>query len=580
MAHDQRIEIDPRTLVRTGAISPEKFKEVVASYPEGTDLISAMLRTQTIVEEDVFRAYAYESKIPYVEADDISPPKEVLEIVSHEFAREHVVVPLRISGGKLVIAVRSPSMKLRSALGQVVDYELDFAIASNHTLNSKINEYYSADSEAASIGMESEDEDFAPSLDSLLNSVDDGSDQTITKSVGLLITQGVSVGASDIHIEPFAKKVRVRYRVDGELRVSRLDYKSSVGLRVISRIKVMARLDTTEHRKPQDGRISFTHNRKRVDIRVAIIPVVSGEGGGSKVVMRILANDLAGKPLSELNFSDINYKFMQKAISKPHGMILVTGPTGSGKSTTLYSALTEVAKDNVNVMAVEDPVEYKVDGVNQVQVHPDAGVTFANSLRAFLRADPDVILVGEIRDGETAEIAIKAALTGHMVFSTLHTNSASLTISRLAEMGTAPYLIADALTAVLSQRLVKRLCQLCRVAYEPEISEIMALNGGEIPVNIPTIYAASETGCARCSKGYSGRVPVHELLPVNAKVKRAIMKGQSSEEIEQIAVETAGMKTLLRDGWEKVASGLTDIASISSLGAGEYDFFDEDEQVP
>ena len=568
------IKINPQSLAMVNAITRDQYMEIMRTIHDGNhgDPIRYMLKNDIISRENIFHAFAYEKGLPYLTQDDISPSEEVVASVPHSEAREHKILPVALRNGRLMVAVSEPTRQVKNVLERIITHEIDYAIASNETINAKVAEYYSAAAEAGQLTITTTATVDAPSLESLLAAGETGGDSAnISKSVQLLIMEGISRNASDIHLEPIAKLMRVRYRVDGRLDVAHeLSYTPEIGELVIARIKVLAKLDTTERRKPQDGRISFSSKGKKIDLRIATLPVKSGKGG-EKVVMRILANDLAGKPLHELDFSKRNLAMMRAALKKPQGMVLVTGPTGSGKSTTLYSGISEVATDDVNVMTAEDPVEYKFDGVNQVQIHEKIGMTFPAALRSFLRADPDVILVGEIRDGETAEIAIKAALTGHLVLSTLHTNSAALTVSRLVEMGAQPYLVADALTAVVAQRLVKRLCKTCKVPYDVSMEEIQGLTG-EIPDEIPQIFEANPDGCRYCSRGYKGRVPIHELLPVTRKVKSAIAKGMPADEVQAIAIAEGGMRTMMQDGWEKIAQGITDIGQVAMLNSEEEIF--------
>ena len=569
----EQIQINPQTLVVLGLLTPERLEAVTAEAKRLERSVSGVLLNQGFDLEHLYRAYAHENAYPYVSIDDIDPPGDVRQMVRHDVARSLQVVPLSVShDGRVLIAVSNPSRRVRNALEEALPYEIDYAIASILTLQKKVAEYYSAASEAATIAIASATTitDNTPSLDELL-SASSNNDQAVSKNVGLLIMEGLQRGASDIHLEPIAKMMRVRYRVDGELRTAKeITYQPNDGDRIIANIKAMCGLDATERRLPQDGRVSFKVRDRKIDLRIAIIPVSSGLGG-EKVVLRILSSEMAGEPLDKLDFSDMNLRMLRSALRKPNGLILVTGPTGSGKSTTLYSGINEVAVEGVNVMTAEDPVEYKFDGINQVQINTDIDLTFARVLRTFLRADPDVILVGEIRDEETVEIATKAALTGHLVLSTLHTNSAALTVTRLIEMGLEPYVVADALTTCLSQRLVKRLCTRCRVPYVPSLTEVERLSG-EIPDSLPTVFAANPEGCRNCRRGYLGRVPLHELMPITSDIKAAIASGAKAPEIEQMAIASGRMKTLVQDGWGKILLGKTDIAQVASIMTTDDDF--------
>ncbi len=374
--------------------------------------------------------------------------------------------------------------------------------------------------------------------------------------MNLLISQAIQDRASDIHIEPAEHDMGVRYRIDGVLHEMQRAPKN-VQNGVISRLKIMSDIDIAERRRPQDGRMSVRHGGRQIDLRVATLPTVHGE----KVVMRILDNSNTGLGMEQLALQERNAAAYKQSYTKPYGMILVTGPTGSGKSTTLYTTLHAVAKPEINVITVEDPVEYRMAGINQVQVNPKAGLTFASALRSILRSDPDVVLLGEIRDHETAQIAIEASLTGHLVLSTLHTNDAPSAITRLTEMDIEPFLVGSALDCVVAQRLARRLCDRCREVYEPSVETLVHLKVGysdDLP--IPTLYRA--VGCQACSQtGYRGRVALHEVMSVTEEIERLAVARASSAEIGRVAREQ-GMLTLRQDGWTKAQLGITSIEEI------------------
>ncbi len=580
MAENLALSVKVSTLINIGAVTDEQATDAFERTPKdasgqimpGESIVVTMLRENMITREDLAQAHATERRCRYAPQEKITPKPEVLEMVPHEVAREHRIVPLGVMNGKLLIACMTPSRQLKNALENLLNYELDYAIASETTLNAKISEFYSAASEASHLDLSSSFDNEAATLDNLIEAADtgDGAESAgIVKMVRLIIAEGITRGASDIHFEPHGKMYRVRYRVDGSLAVAEdLTLTPAQAVRIISRIKVMANLDTAERRKPQDGRVSFRQAKRKIDLRIAVLPSKSDENGGEKVVMRILDGSVSQKPLSQLDFSPRNLSLMETLLQRPHGILLVTGPTGSGKSTTLYSGIKSIATDDRSIYTVEDPVEYKLDGISQTQVETKIGVTFESVLKSFLRADPDVILVGEIRDGITAEIAVKAALTGHLVLSTLHTNSAALTISRLLEMGTEPYLLADALLGALSQRLVKRLCTKCRVPVESNFELVQAMSGEDFPEHLPTIYEANPDGCRLCNRGYKGRIPLHELLPITDAMREAIIAGKPVEEIEKIGVESGMLRTLLQDGWDKIVAGHTDVAQVAAIAQG------------
>ena len=439
---------------------------------------------------------------------------------------------------------------IRSMTGR----EVKPVVATKADLLAAIDRYHRADGDLDELTMSLDARaDDEQDLSGMREVVDDA---PIVRFVNLLITQAIQDRASDIHIEPGERELRVRFRIDGVLHEV-MHSPKTIQAGVISRLKIMSDIDIAERRIPQDGRLSVQQNGKKIDLRVATLPTVWGE----KVVMRILDNSTAMLKLSDLGFADGNYVRWEQSFTKPYGMLLVTGPTGSGKSTTLYSTLNIVNKPEVNVITVEDPVEYRLAGINQVQANAKAGLTFAAALRSILRSDPDIILLGEIRDHETAQIAIEAALTGHLVLSTLHTNDAPSAINRLIEMGIEPFLVGSALDCVLAQRLARRLCPKCKEAYQPSRDSLVA-NRFPWPeeVEVPTLYRA--VGCGACSKtGYKGRLALHEVMTVSEDIERLAVDRASADAIGRIA-QDQGMTTLRNDGLEKVLLGNTSIEEI------------------
>lgn len=385
---------------------------------------------------------------------------------------------------------------------------------------------------------------------------EDVDNSPVVKLVNNIIEGGVRQRASDIHIEPFEYNVRVRYRIDGVLREI-ISYDRALYAAIIARLKVISGMDISEKRKPQDGRITITVDRREYDIRVSNLPTVFGE----KVVMRLASKEGFKRDKKDLGLSPTDLVKFDNILRNPHGIILVTGPTGSGKSTTLYTALSELASDEVNIITVEDPVEANVDNVNQVQVNVKANLTFASALRSILRQDPDIIMIGEIRDGETAEIAVKASITGHLVVSTLHTNSTAASISRLIDMGIEPYLLGDSLVGIIAQRLVRRLCPECKELYEADEEEKRVL---KVPQNEPLkLYKAC--GCEACGNtGYYGRIGVYEIMPISRKIKNLIASGANADEITAQAV-TEGMNTLRMSASNYVKQGLTSFSEMMKI---------------
>jgi type IV pilus assembly protein PilB len=429
-------------------------------------------------------------------------------------------------------------------------------VAERQDLRNAMNRLLRADGELSDLTTALEEEG-KPSADMVpVSSEAFEDDAPIVRFVNLLISQAIQDRASDIHIEPAEHEMRVRYRIDGVLHeMQRAPKQIQNG--VISRLKIMSDIDIAERRKPQDGRLSVIHGGRKVDLRVATLPTVWGE----KVVMRILDNSGSSMSLDDLGLLERNFAVYKKSYTKPYGMILVTGPTGSGKSTTLYTTLNTVAKPEINVITVEDPVEYRMAGINQVQVNPKAGLTFASALRSILRSDPDVVLLGEIRDHETAQIAIEASLTGHLVLSTLHTNDAPSAITRLTEMEIEPFLVGSALDSVVAQRLARRLCDRCKQPYTPVATEMAAFGFYIDPEQpVPTLH--QPIGCSVCSNtGYRGRIAIHEIMEVSEEIERMAVRRASSAEIKGVAI-AEGMLTLRQDGWSKAQLGLTSIEEI------------------
>ena len=436
----------------------------------------------------------------------------------------------------------------------ITGLEVRALVATRSDVTAALNRYHRADGELGSLMMAidprtAEGDDLAS-----VHEVTD--DAPIVRYVNLLITQAIADRASDIHLEPTETDLRVRFRIDGVLHeIMRSPKQIASG--VISRLKIMADINIAERRKPQDGRLSVVVEGRKIDLRVATLPTVWGE----KVVMRVLDNSTAQLTLADLGFEPANYESYAESFTKPYGMILVTGPTGSGKSTTLYATLNIVSTSDKNVITVEDPVEYRLPGINQVQVNNAAGLTFASALRSILRSDPDVVLIGEIRDHETAQIAIEAALTGHLVLSTLHTNDAPSAITRLVEMGIEPFLVGSAVDAVLAQRLARRLCARCKEPYTLTAEQLRQARF-DWPEDraLPTVYRP--VGCTTCSKtGYKGRLALHEVMQVSEEVERLAVERASGTAIGEVA-RAQGMTTLRQDGFAKVLSGATSLEEI------------------
>ena len=523
----------------------------------GTSLGRTLVELGVLTEAQLVRALAAQVGMEFVDLDEYAVDRAAVSMVPAALCRRYAVLPVGLRDGALVLATADPGNvvavdDVRTVSGMAVIP----VVATYDNVLRAIDRFCRADDEMEDLSQAFQEEQAAPETDlsRLGDFVDD--DAPIVRYVNLLVTQAITDRASDIHIEPTEHDLRVRYRIDGVLHETQRSPKNIQG-GVISRVKIMSDIDIAEKRKPQDGRMSVNHQGRKIDLRVATLPTVWGE----KIVMRILDNSTASLDLRDLSFLDHNYETYRESYTKPYGMILVTGPTGSGKSTTLYATLNAVSRPEINVITVEDPVEYRLPGINQVQVNPKAGLTFAAALRSILRSDPDVVLLGEIRDHETAQIAIEAALTGHLVLSTLHTNDAPSAVTRLTEMGIEPFLVGSALDCVVAQRLARRLCPKCKEPYVPTPTELEAARFPWVPGEpLPELFRPA--GCSACSRtGYKGRLALHEVMRVTEDIERHAVAHSSSADIAATA-ENQGMISLRNDGWHKVALGQTSIEEI------------------
>ncbi|GAA2521152.1 GspE/PulE family protein [Rarobacter incanus] len=546
-------------LLEEGLVTEDQLLAALDEQVEqGTSLGRVLVQMGVLTEMQLVSALAAQLGMPFADLDDYAVDRQAVASVPASAIRRYTVLPIGFDeSGNILLAMADPSnvvaiddIRAMSGRGVVP------VVTTHDNVARAIDRFVRSDSEIQDLtqAMEDEAQEDAVDLANLQGVADD--DAPIVRFVNLLVTQAITDRASDIHIEPTEHDLRVRYRIDGVLHEMQRSPKN-ITHGVISRVKILSDIDIAERRKPQDGRMSVVHNGRKIDLRVATLPTVWGE----KIVMRILDNSTASLALKDLAFSDGNYEIYERSFSKPYGMILVTGPTGSGKSTTLYATLNAVSRPEINVITVEDPVEYRLDGINQVQVNPKAGLTFASALRSILRSDPDVVLLGEIRDHETAQIAIEASLTGHLVLSTLHTNDAPSAVTRLTEMGIEPFLVGSALDCVVAQRLARKLCDKCKEQYVPEPEELIAMHfpwqQGE---ERPTLYRP--VGCVACSRtGYRGRVALHEVMAVDEDIERHAVAGSSASEISKSAI-AGGMKTLREDGFLKVREGRTSLEEI------------------
>lgn len=527
--------------------------------------LEQVIREESLVsEEQLAQAKSILFKIPYIELGPIILTQEVISLIPEEVAQKYVLVPFEKKGNTLKVALADMTdLGILEFLQQKTGLEIDPYIASKTEVDNKIQSAYA---EGLTSDVSSDVEQAGSEVQVVKSSIPTGTvsqevlrDAPIAKIVAQLLEYGIKIRASDIHIEPLEDKTRVRYRVDGILQ-EKLILPRKIHDSVISRIKILADLKIDERRIPQDGRFNFKIGEEEIDLRISTLPTVHGE----KVVMRLLKKTGGVPTLAELGLRGTALKSFETQILRPHGIILVTGPTGSGKTTTLYSVLSRLNSIKVNIVTLEDPIEYQMPGVNQVQINPQAGLTFANGLRSFLRQDPNIIMVGEIRDDETANLAIQASLTGHLVFSTLHTNNSAGALPRLLDMHAEPYLIASTVNAVVAQRVVRKICPDCKVGYQPSpevTADVTKILGNLFrPANPFQLFKGQ--GCNQCGNtGYSGRIGIFEVLTVSEKIARLILEHQPSSEIEKMSV-SEGMVTMKQDGYLKIVEGITTIEEV------------------
>jgi len=543
-------------LIADGVTTPEMVTAALnRMQTTGERLGEALVALGAVTKDDVLKALAVQHNLPYMFRGELPSPLPVVKNLSPKYLRQYVVCPIAVEGGLLTVATADPlNPMIVDDLRQSTGLEIRIVVSPGEGILEAIDRTYDGAATPLQRIVEGLEEERGPEGEEDVNHLRDMAfEAPVIRLVNLLVENAIAAEASDIHIEPFEDTLRVRYRIDGIL----FDQESPPRrLRdaVTSRIKLMAEMNIAERRLPQDGRIRVSLHGRRVDIRVSTIPTVHGES----IVMRLLDRASVFLPLEKLGFASDTLKQFETLIQRPHGILLVTGPTGSGKTTTLYAALEKINSPDRKILTVEDPVEYQLKGVNQIPVKPKIGLSFATGLRHIVRQDPDVILVGEIRDLETVEIAIQAALTGHMVFSTLHTNDAPGAIPRLQDMGAEPYLIASVLEGVLAQRLVRRICQACRAPETPSAADIEAL-GVDAPSGV-SLYRG--LGCDECrNTGYRGRTAIYELFTITEDVRSLILRRASSREIRRLAIEN-GMTTLRMDGWSRACEGVTTVEEV------------------
>ncbi len=557
LSEDEQLGV---VLVKSGIITIDQLGQALSRAKErGVNLARVLIEDKLLTEEQFVGTLAEQLGLEFVDLATYPVDPAAAALVSENLARRYLAMPIGWWEGRLIVAMADPSNVFAiDDIRTLTGAEVRQVVVTAEAVTAAINKYYRKDSEAEHVSAEAA-ANSAPmddDRDRLTNIKEVREDAPIVRLVNLLISQAITDHASDIHVEPTGKDVRIRYRIDGVLHeVMRSPRNIQNGM--ISRLKVMADINIAERRIPQDGRISTTIDGRPVDLRVATLPTVNGE----KVVMRILDKNQAELRLSALGFHPANMRRYEESYNKPYGTVLVTGPTGSGKTTTLYATLNILNQPSKNVITVEDPVEYQLDGINQIQVNNKAGLTFASALRTILRADPDIILVGEIRDRETATIAIEAALTGHLVLSTIHTNDAATTPNRLIEMGVEPFLVGSALDCIVAQRLARKLCERCKQPFPVEKDKLAAMGWDLSGVTIPDEFFRS-VGCQVCGKtGYAGRFAVHEVLNINEEIERMVVEHAHADEIRKAAIAD-GMLTLRQAGLMGAASGVTSLDEV------------------
>jgi general secretion pathway protein E len=572
-------------LLEAGVVTSAAVEQaLVQQSSEGGRLGEILQKARAVSEEDVLRALGTQLGIPFsAELDVKQIDADLASLVPIAFAKQHRLLPIRKVGTTVTVATADPlDVGAFDDLRGTVGGDLDPLLVPSGKIMDAVNQVYGRRQDAGTLG-EGEGDDEMGAAEELVDILDVNDEAPIIRWVNSLMFNAVKERASDIHIEPGEKDVIVRYRIDGVLYETRRAARQFIPS-IISRVKIMAGLNIAEKRLPQDGRIRRKIAGKDIDMRVATAPTVKG---GERITIRLLDRENILHDLADIGFGDDHLRQMDDLIHRPHGIMLVTGPTGSGKTTTLYACLAKINSPDLNILTIEDPVEYQLDGISQVAVNEKIELTFANGLRSFLRHDPDVIMVGEIRDLETAEIAIQASLTGHLVLSTIHTNDAAGGITRLVDLGVQPFLVASSLMALLAQRLVRRLCRDCCEAYRPTEEDLLSLSidpvaffagkarrvrfkGEGVPPPPGMLYRAREGGCASClNAGYKGRTAIYELLMVDEQTRQLAIKNADAGTIKRAAIEGGGMRTLREDGAQKVLAGMTGAAEVLMITTGD-----------
>ncbi|MFL0164267.1 GspE/PulE family protein [Candidatus Clostridium helianthi] len=545
-------------LVNAGKITGYQLQEALKSQRTlGKKLGEILLDSKIITEEDIIEAIEQQTGIKKVDLNTINFDKKAISIIPKNLCDKYNLIPFGFENNKIKVTLSDPlNIYAIDDVAISTGFEIESYISKKDDIKKFIEIYYSSQQVSLAAQQLSKESSEAKNLKVNIDEMDNVRNAPVVKMVEYLFKNSIELNASDIHIEPFENEVRIRYRIDGKLQTVNVINIESLGP-LVTRIKILAGLNIAEKRIPQDGRIMTSVGGKEVDLRVSILPVVNGE----KIVIRILNKSMGNIGRDKLGMSNENLEKIDRIISNPHGIVLVTGPTGSGKSTTLYTILSELNNDQINIITVEDPVEYTLNGVNQVSVNNKAGLTFASGLRSILRQDPDIIMIGEIRDNETAEIATKAAITGHLVLSTLHTNDAPSSIIRLVDMGIKPYLVATSVVGIVAQRLVRKVCMNCNVSYEATEyeKEILGIDKDK------QIILNKGRGCGYCNNtGYVGRTGVYEVMEIIREHREAINLGKDSDILRDISIKN-GMNTLVAECRKLVIEGITTIDELATI---------------
>ncbi|MCP4868922.1 MAG: type IV-A pilus assembly ATPase PilB [Proteobacteria bacterium] len=554
-------------LLREKLITPLQLQQAIEEQKTVGGRLGYQLTKMGFIEENELTAFlSKQYGVPSIDLNEFDIEPDIIKLIPKEVVLKHQVIPVNRTGSTLIVAMADPSNIFAiDDIKFLTGYNVEVVVASEQAIEASVEKYYTSNVTFDDVMLDFDDDEVdIVDADEDINELDlekSAGDAPVIKLVNLILLDAIRKGASDIHVEPFEKQLRVRYRIDGMLYEV---MKPPVKLKhaITSRIKIMSQLDIAERRLPQDGRIKLKMGKnKEMDFRVSVLPVLWGE----KIVLRLLDKSNLQLDMTKLGFEEKTLESFKKAIHTPYGMILVTGPTGSGKTTTLYSVLSELNRSDVNISTAEDPVEYNLFGINQVQMHDDIGLNFSSALRSFLRQDPDIILVGEIRDFETAEIGIKAALTGHLVLSTLHTNDAPSSISRLLNMGIEPFLVAASVVLIAAQRLTRKMCQDCK---EPiEVPPQVLLDLGVHPDEVDEVTVFKGAGCRSCNgTGFRGRIAVYEIMTMTEELREFVLNGASTLEVKREAIRQ-GMQTLRASAINKLREGVTSLDEVARMTA-------------